>query len=328
MQNLGDHGVVRRTSGPAFPCTDLDELIHAALAERLEALRASGAAYAHDVVFMAPAHRDVHRNLAGAHQIHVDDAAKHTIRPGTNVAERVHYADINQGALDDCWVLAPICSLEKSDPGFLSRHVAYDAASDSYRVTLFDGAGQPTQVHITNSFVGQGDELAFAAGDAGNANLASVYEKAFADYYGKQSGHGDYASIAGGPPAEAMIRMTGETPQWREVRPNPYDVADKGVDSAWLKERIARNEPTVLTTTGNGITDADPIVPRHAYPLIDVQNVGGRDVAVLYNPWGSNPVSAKAAEALAAQLNYDAGHLAIPVEDVQRFGHAVTHLKR
>ena len=299
------------------------------LAARVAELEASGAAYASDLAFMAPAVRDVHRQMAGAHQIHVDDAAKHTIRPGHNVVDDTfHYADVNQGALDDCWVLAPISSIEKADPGFLARHVSYDAASDAYKVTLFDEARKPVTIDVANSYVGNGSDLAFAGSDASKANLASVYEKAFADYYGTRSGHGDYASISGGPPAEAMIRMTGETPQWREVIPNPYDIADKGVDGAWLRERIAHNEPTVLTTKGDGITDLDPIVPRHAYPLIDVQDVAGRDFAVLYNPWGSNPVSAKAAEAIASQLKYDAGHLAIPVEDIQRLGNAVTHLKR
>ena len=298
------------------------------LTARVAELAASGAAYAYDLVFMAPAHREVHRHLAGAHQVHVDDAAKHTIRPGSDVTKQFHYADVNQGALDDCWVLAPISSIEKADPGFLARHVSYDAASDAYKVTLFDEARKPITVDVANSYVGNGGDLAFAGSDAGKANLASVYEKAFADYYGKRSGHGDYASIAGGPPAEAMIRMTGETPQWREVLPNPYDAADKGVDGSWLRERITRNEPTVLTTKADGIADIDPFVPRHAYPLVDVQNVAGRDYAVLYNPWGSNPTSAKAAEAIATQLKYDAGHLAIPVEDVQRFGNAVTHLKR
>lgn len=183
-------------------------------------------------------------------------------------------ADIEQGSIADCWFLSSLGVIADKDPEFIRDHVKYDAATNTYTVTLYDD-GDPVEIKVEGKVVENG-----AADPHGNPNYASIYEKAMAKFMG-----GSYSELDYDNASTAMEAITGQdTDSFGRVS---LDEIEKGL-----------KEGRVYTLDSHDNYDGDAfwfwetevkdnrIAIDHVYMVDKVEVRDGQKMIHVVNPWG------------------------------------------
>ena len=192
--------------------------------------------------------------------------------------------DVKQGAVGDCWLLASMSAIARTDPDAI-RQIVADLGDGTYVVRL--GGNRYYRVDADLPAVdGTSNDLVFADPGRENSLWAPLVEKAYAHF---RTGANTYASLNSGWEVDALrgLGATGvDSGRWSGLI-----FADAMRDS--LRAFLDRIEPDLDTglavTVGfNSVATGCPCVGNHAYTLMGVnRDAAGQVVSVtLRNPWG------------------------------------------
>lgn len=181
-----------------------------------------------------------------------------------------HFADVEQGNLQDSWLLATLAAVAAAQPGALVRRVDERRKGD-FKVRLGEHTYPvspefPTEGYAEPEPQNQRDTL-----------WVALFEKAFA-----LDSACSYAELEAGNPARALPLLV----EGRSLRHRVRLSADPARQAAQLRAYRQGEHPMVLITrTGNV---GAPFVADHAYAIVDVDADGQ---VKLYNPWGTKRAS-------------------------------------
>jgi hypothetical protein len=208
--------------------------------------------------------------------------------------------DVRQGALADCYALAPIQGLAQSPKGMQRIRDMIHARTEPngkivYDVTLWvpdpNGKGRVEKTFtVPNSFVlGHVRTGDVDAATGGKEIWPLVLEAAIAQACG-----GADAIADGGRPADAIAMLTGKEPEIKQFR------WIFGYSADDIRRDLAADRMVVLSTIPKE-NKSDPPLPfgltdSHAYVVKAVVNVNGEPHVVLTDPWGHHEVTVPVAE--------------------------------
>ena len=200
--------------------------------------------------------------------------------------------NIDQGRIGDCHLLASLNAYNQTKEGrrylasLITVHYDSNGMADGFFVTLpgYDGGHQRVFVQ---------DVLVHGNGDDTQADIASIFEKAFIQaHMGGTQGKFPAWGASGSFSAWTMKDISGE---------NAAITANLGFDRDAMKEAaingiqaekpvvaessIATHDTTV--TTPDGSHENIQIVSQHAYTVVGADENG----VTLINPWGHNKLS-------------------------------------
>jgi hypothetical protein len=190
--------------------------------------------------------------------------------------------DVDQGNLQDAWLLASCAAVAAARPEALVERVIRGEGG-SFWVRLGDHP-----VEVEPSFPSERCADPSPAGTRDRLWVA-LLEKAFAIEAG------GYAELEGGNPGRALERLTGGA----AARISVTDT--RPVDDWWdrLEAAARAHRPIVLRTRGGDV--APPLAADHDYAVLVLQD---RSVQ-LYNPWGTKRGS-RPLEAVVVRLGVEA----------------------
>jgi Ca2+-binding RTX toxin-like protein len=184
--------------------------------------------------------------------------------------------DIFQGNTGNCWYLATLSAIAKTDPTLI-RNSVVNLGDGTYAV-MFCRGGSSVFVRVDGDLPTDGaGNLTYAGLGTGGSNWVAVMEKALTFFRADQ---GTYASIAGGFPGEAF-QSFGRT---------YTDVGNWGAGAAallnYIRDELARGK--AVTYFSHNVPAGCPCINNHAY-MVDHVNLdasGNAVQLVLRNPWG------------------------------------------
>ena len=203
----------------------------------------------------------------------------------TEVGDRsaISVADIHQGQLGDCFLLAAVGELAIYDPAAITKMIGVNA-NGTESVALFEAAhgGVPgfgatqfsaTSQTVTNSFSTASVNNGATQDAVGNSKeiWVQVLEKAYAQ------ANGGYTGIAnGGNPCIALQQLTGHTAQWESAA---------AATTSSLTADVNAGDLIVMDTAAGSNLPAG-LVGDHAYMFDGLVNNNGVSSVRLANPWG------------------------------------------
>jgi hypothetical protein len=209
---------------------------------------------------------------------------------GTGDAAAIDKNDVNQNDLGDCYFLASVAALARSNPAAISNMIREnrDAAGNvvSYTVSLWDkesswfGLRQKNklkEITVDNNFPASGRANPGDVDGAGNQEIwPMILEKAFAQM------KGGYAEIGeGGRPEKAMFALTGrDAHSYSPWRVNNYDL---------LKNNFDAGKMMTFSTPDWGKKDVGEfgLHGNHAYTISGFHtDASGQRYIDLQTPWG------------------------------------------
>lgn len=204
--------------------------------------------------------------------------------------QRVHENDVQQGNINNCYLMASISALARSNPSFIENLIT-DNQDGTYGVKLYlsnqRGRRSWRTVTVTGNFpmIGgsRGYTPTFAQFGDNNEIWVMLLEKAYAKAIG---GYDDLD--AAGDPASALLRLSGSSGDTHYIKfMNESKIIQK------ITEGLNAGAPVVLGTPGAYATDlvADyremaeraGVVIGHAYSAV---SVSGNNVT-MWNPQGT-----------------------------------------
>ena len=203
--------------------------------------------------------------------------------------------DVEQGKLADCWLMASIGSLVKSDPQRI-RDMIQDNGDGTYNVRLYTetpkGSGnfQPQWETVDDDFMRWGniktDEMYANAGDSDHDGKQEIWvaliEKAVAQHWDKtfpSQRHG-YAQLDYGSQTMGLEVLTGMQTNTRFTNSTDSDVM-------WGDMQRANNGGVVVAGTGADAKLMNGVWQPHSYIVMDAVEINGQRFVDLKNPAGS-----------------------------------------
>ena len=192
------------------------------------------------------------------------------------------YADVEQGAVGDCYFIAALGEVAQRSPQVI-QDMFYDNRDGTYIVRFFVNGN--AKYVVVNSMLPTGSDgqavysdFGGSYGSAGNELWVALAEKAYAQLNASggigQDGANSYAGIEGGYGDAALRHIAGNAAGWTWMnRSNAMQLIVSA--NAGLPTILASRQ----SNSGNGVVDG------HAYGLVGYEAASGR--FVLYNPWGS-----------------------------------------
>jgi hypothetical protein len=189
--------------------------------------------------------------------------------------------DIIQGTDGDCWLMATLAGIARTNPQAIRQNVA-DFGDGTYGVRLGNNFyREDGDLPVTKS-----GTPAFANLGAGNSLWVAVVEKAFAHY---RTSAATYESLSNGWASEALaaFRATETASPWI----SSYSSADAlrnaliGLSNNAKEVMISFNQnPSV----SNGVINGTPLHDNHVYTLVGFarDTAGNLNQVILRNPWG------------------------------------------
>ena len=203
--------------------------------------------------------------------------------------------DIDQNKLGDCYFLATLSSMAKTNPDFVRRSVT--ALGDgSYAVRFFRN-NAAVYVRVDGDLPTDGmNNIVYAGLGAGGAMWGPVLEKAWAYFRYNDS---NYQSIAGGWPSEVYSALgVGSLSRGRNIFGNWEGGASALIDH--VRNELWSGKSVVVCTPGS----PGMLVGNHCYTVDSVYWSGGTWRCVLRNPWADNPTYVDiTADQLAANID-------------------------
>ncbi|HZU95147.1 MAG TPA: C2 family cysteine protease [Planctomycetota bacterium] len=203
--------------------------------------------------------------------------------PGELFGGGVAAANVTQGGLADCFLIASLASVADDQPGVI-QNIIHLTPDGHYEVTLTNPrTGETTTTTLTSALPHQGNSPAFAGTSGSGGTQTSLWpamlEKAYA------LSHGGYDGINnGGYATDALSALTGQPSSW-------LDVSTASADKVWatLQASDKNDWPTVVGTPKEGAVD--PLVKNwHMYTFLGTETAqDGERFVILRNPWGYDP---------------------------------------
>lgn len=189
--------------------------------------------------------------------------------------------DVDQEAIGDCWLMAPMGSLALDNPGAVRSMVA-DFGDGTYGVRLGGNVYRvDADLPTWNAY---STDQVYAGLGTGNSLWVAIVEKAYAHF---RTGANTYASLANGDPADALraYNLTSVGENYYAAGSNSATVAND-VYNHWN----AYQSCTVCTGT---VAAGSPLVANHCYSVFAVYRDGYGNVTsiVVRNPWGGDNTS-------------------------------------
>jgi hypothetical protein len=227
-------------------------------------------------------------------------------------ASPIDLSDVRQDLNEDCFVLAPLGALTRTEAGrtLIQNMVAENRNASgevvSYTVTLHRPEQPHTEVKVTvDAQFECGHARARRDGDSSEV-WPLVIEAAYAKFTG------GYRSIQRGFASVAMTILTGKSPEI--FSPHRYDAQQ-------LKTDLARGKIVVFDTAPIGRVScqfppgssaplqagAYNLFTRHSYAAIGTEERNGKQYVVLHNPWNTDEPDAIPFDELGAW--FDAIHV-------------------
>ena len=193
------------------------------------------------------------------------------------------YTDMHQGELGDCYFIASLGAIAKSNPTAI-RDMFIDNGDNTWTVRFYNnGVADYVTVNRMLPVDGSGN-LVFAdyrdsATNPGNVLWIALAEKAYAQWNetGNEGRNGvnDYPSIAAGWMADVNAQVLGSYPT--------VNTSTMQGNEQTLINAIAANQAVTIGTDGFSGTQ-NGLVGGHAYAVIGY-NQSAQEF-FLYNPWG------------------------------------------
>ncbi len=177
-----------------------------------------------------------------------------------------HFADVEQGNLQNAWLMATLAAVAEARPDVLIERVA-----DGHNGDFFVRLGR-RRFPVSPEFPTEGYAEVEPRGRADTLWVA-LFEKAFA-----LDAACSYAELEAGNPSRALPLLVGGGSRRQRVRTN----GDPEAEVRKLLEHRDQRHPMILVTRTGSVQR--PLVADHAYALVDVDGDGG---VKLYNPWGT-----------------------------------------
>jgi hypothetical protein len=209
-------------------------------------------------------------------------------------------ADVNQGAVGDCYFLATLGAFAVSNPGFIADR-AVDLGDGTYIVQFNQGVN-PVFVRVSDDVpTTNGTSYRFARPGASGSVWVPIMEKAFAYF---RTGANTYSSISGG---------------WMGDVFTAFGVASSSIGASNASETALFSFVSTALASGKGVTfgttvSSPTLVGGHAYTVTAVRrDANGQAIYTVRNPWGVSGTSAENssgyAELTFAQMrsNFTAG---------------------
>jgi hypothetical protein len=206
-----------------------------------------------------PGHGTGMRKLAG--DAFRTDSKKNRIAPA--------YSDVDQGNLQDAWLLASCAAVAHADPELIVRRVQ-KKADGSFQVTL----GEDT-LRVTPEFSNERYADPAPNGQADTLWVALI-EKAWA-----LREAGSYENLEGGNPSRALEALTDRFCR----RITLFETMELSALYRRMSDARKSRRAMVIRTRDSDVTS--PLHPEHCYAVLDVIEKGKARLVRLYNPWGS-----------------------------------------
>jgi hypothetical protein len=186
-------------------------------------------------------------------------------------------ADIKQGQLGDCWLMAGMGAIAKANPNAI-RQTVTELGDGTYAVYL---GNEYFRVDADLPTYSPTSQTPFYAGLGAQGSIwAPIVEKAYAHY---QNGSAPmYAGLAGGWASEAFVAMHAGSVGVSAI--NLYANAQALLNDIAAKLDSGKAVTVAINIAGPGAPLADP----HEYMVVGInRDAAGRVVSVvLRNPWG------------------------------------------
>lgn len=188
--------------------------------------------------------------------------------------------DVIQGNLGDCWFLAALSAVVKTDPNFIRDHI-HQNSNGTDTVTLYEN-GQPVQVTVDPTLPSKdGSSQEYAKTPDNASTWVAIYEKALAEQMG------GYVNTEGNSSKAGLDLITGKGASLSN--PNGYlDGWVFGLGSSSLSDvqkNLDHGEAVVTATVDK--PGAKNVVESHVYTVIGVNPQGHPPTITLRNPWGA-----------------------------------------
>ena len=205
---------------------------------------------------------------------------------GPGDGRAIHPNDVRQGALGDCYFMASLAAIARSDPQTLQKNIR-DNADGSYTVTLYERQPPGTrgrgfdrrEIRVSADLPVEGGRLAFAQGGDTHARetelWVALYEKAFAKLAGS------YANIEGGRGHEAMEAITGK----ESASHSPTRKSLETIDRALRKgDAVTAGTLPRMFALDDRLFNDGTLVASHEYYVVGVDRNKG--TVTVRNPFG------------------------------------------
>lgn len=191
-------------------------------------------------------------------------------------------ADVNQHGIGDCSALAVFASMAYQYPDFI-KSIITDHGDGTYTVDMFDPQGEPVEVTIQSTFLGDENGIGAVSGKEGQPTWATVLEKAIMKWNYIYQVNPDINGI-GSEHVAPLFTGNGESFAYYPGRLDPTQQA--AVADLSLKERMI-----VIGgfTTGGLAVGSYQTVTLHAYTFM--YSTVAEALFAMRNPWGFSPGS-------------------------------------
>jgi len=182
--------------------------------------------------------------------------------------------DIYQGDIGDCYFLATLGAVAKTDPSRIRQSIL-DLGDGTYLVRYFRGTAS-VYVRVDGELPTVGGNLDYAGLGGDGSIWAAVMEKAYAVFHGPTPG---YVSIDGGWMDQAFSALGASSVSLYGTS-SPADLLGE------IEADLAAGQAVTYATSTPA--DGASLLPSHAYMVdqIDVDSSGDPISLRLRNPWG------------------------------------------
>ncbi|MBI5545613.1 MAG: hypothetical protein HY901_17135 [Deltaproteobacteria bacterium] len=206
------------------------------------------------------------------------------VREGQLFVNGASFDDIAQGEIGDCYLLATLSAIAKTNPEIINNAVRENADGTCtvrfYERPFFLASRRPVEITVNPELptTASGGPVYGHSRDP-DERWVGIVEKAYAQW------KGGYEKIGGGGlPSSALEALTGKGTQYKLA--TLY--ASNSMLHRELEEALAKNKPIVA---GSFFLSREPIkdgIPNfHAYAVIGTSKEGDELFVHLRNPWGA-----------------------------------------
>ena len=216
--------------------------------------------------------------------------------PLFNASNNPSYLDVQQGALDDCWLLAGLAEVAARAPSDIKNMFTYDGTTTDngsvvglYTVRFYNQNNVAEYVKVDTELPTSGnfDQTSTGVLWVALAEKAYVVANSLGIVQSSHVGADDYAALNFGQSAWALQAITGKS---------AYGTGSAGISASAIATAWKQGQFIVFNTT----TPANnSIVENHVYALVGY-NPSSTQPFELFNPWGTAETNLSDPEGSAA----------------------------
>jgi len=202
-------------------------------------------------------------------------------------------ADINQGALGDCYFLASLAEAAQDDPGVIESMITTDG-NGSYGVRFYI-SGQPVYVTV-NTELPLYPNSTYYIGNSSTDLWASLAEKAFVELNAEPGATIDHPTgneylLIGGGHADPITQITGKQITYYDT--GNYTATTWASLKSTIATAIQSGEEVDYASSGatNVISGKSTFIQAHMFSGIGYDSTTGD--FILRNPWGVSQTSSQ-----------------------------------